>query len=824
MHRPLRILIIDDSPDERALTLRALGRELGDIAVDHATEQRDLDRVLASRDYDLVITDYRLCWSDGLTVLRAIKARDADCPVIMFTGTGDEDIAVEAMKAGLDDYVVKTPHHCARLPVAARLALDRCAQRRSARMAERRFRDLFERVPIGLYRITPEGGILDANPALAQIAGFPERAALLACNAVDFFMSAESFRRWRERVEVQETVRNFEGSVRRLDGGVIWVRHSARAVRDADGRTRYYEGAVEDITEARRAAEALRASEAHLRAVVDAEPECVKLLGPDGLVRQMNAAGLALLEADGPEQVIGKPVMDLIAPEHRETFRAFNESVLRGNRGSLEFEIVSLKGTRRWLETHAVPLRDEKGETLHLGITRDIGERKRAEERLNYLAHYDSVTGLPNRTLLADRMQQAMIEAQRHERLVGIVFLDLDRFKNINDSLGHEVGDQLLRAVAERLTGAVRKGDTVARLSGDEFTLVLADMAHVDDAVRVAQKILDVFMQPFRIAGRELFFTASMGITLYPFDEQEVEGLLRNADVAMYRAKELGRNSYHFYTAEMTVKAEESLALENEMRRALKRKEFSLHYQPVVDLRSGRIAGMEALLRWNHGERGPISPAQFIPLAEETGLIVPVGEWVLRAACAQAKGWHDAGFRELRLAVNISARQFQDKNFAFVVARILEETGLDPRALDLEITESVIMQQAEASVATLREFSARGVSFSIDDFGTGYSSLSYLKRFPIDFLKIDRSFVRDITTDTDDATLVATMITMAHGLGIKAVAEGVETQAQLAFLDEHRCDAIQGYYFSRPVPAEEFASLLRAKKSLGRAKPVKELL
>jgi diguanylate cyclase (GGDEF)-like protein/PAS domain S-box-containing protein len=564
------------------------------------------------------------------------------------------------------------------------------------------------------------------------------------------------------------------------------------------------------VIQRKRAEAALRRSENQLRAIIDAEPECVKIVAADGTLVQMNAAGLAMIEASRPEQVIGKSVWGLLMPEYREPFRVFAEKVLQGEKGEMEFEIVGLKGTHRWLESHAVSLPNEQGgPPFLLSITRDISERKQVERRLKQMAHFDSLTDLPNRVQFIERLEQAMADADRHERLVGVVFLDLDRFKYINDSLGHEKGDILIREVAVRLSGAIRRGDTVARLSGDEFALVLADMGHVDDAVYVAQKILDVFRQPFRVAGHELFVTASMGITLYPFDDRGAQDLLRNADVAMYRAKETGKNTYQFYVAEMTAMATERLSLENDLRSALERGELSLHYQPIADCKNGRLLGMEALLRWKHPVRGMISPALFIPLAEETGFIIPIGEWVLRTACEQCRAWHRQGFPSLYIAVNLSARQFHQRDLAASIYGILQETGLNPAFLGLELTEGLIMQQAESSVVTLRELKAMDIRISIDDFGTGYSSLGYLKRFPIDVLKIDQSFVRDIPGDTDDAAIASTIITMAHSLGLKVVAEGVETAAQLKFMREHGCDAMQGYHLSKPLPAEQFEAFLK---------------
>jgi diguanylate cyclase (GGDEF)-like protein/PAS domain S-box-containing protein len=451
---------------------------------------------------------------------------------------------------------------------------------------------------------------------------------------------------------------------------------------------------------------------------------------------------------------------------------------------------------------------------VYVAIIQDISERRRAQERLNYLAHFDALTGLPNRVMFNERLLQTMRDADIKERLVALMFLDLDRFQTINDTLGHEAGDELLKAAARRLTGCLRRGDTVARLGGDEFTVVLADVGHVDDVAWVANKILEAFARPFHVADSELFVTVSIGITLYPFDDHGIDGLLKNADMAMYKAKEQGRNNYQFYTTELNERAREHLGLDIALRRALEREELLLHYQPQVDLANGRIVGMEALLRWHHPERGLIPPSAFIPLAEENGLIVPIGEWVLRQSCAQVRAWEAQGLTVGRTAVNLSARQFRQRDLAERVAAILADTGLPAARLELEITESTLMHSADTTSAALAELKAMGLRLAIDDFGTGYSSLSYLKRFPIDTLKIDQSFVRDITHAPDNAAIITAIITMAHSMGMKGVAEGVETEDELRFLHRHHCDGMQGFLFSRPLPAEEFAALLRAGRTL----------
>ena len=434
-------------------------------------------------------------------------------------------------------------------------------------------------------------------------------------------------------------------------------------------------------------------------------------------------------------------------------------------------------------------------------------ERMRSEERMAHLIHHDALTELPNRLLFHDRLRQAMTNAHRRERLIGVAFLDLDEFKNINDSLGHDAGDLLLKLVAARLLAVMREGDTVARLGGDEFTLIFADMAHIDDIARTARKIMHLFTQPFLVTGRELFITASLGVTVYPLDDNNVSGLLKNADIAMYRAKEQGKNNYQFYAHDMTTRIHARLSLEEQLRRAIEGNEFALHYQPIVSGLDGHVLGVEALLRWKN-DRGQVPPVQFIPVAEETGLIVPIGEWVLRTACAQLARWQADGWPRLRMSVNMSVRQFRQQDMVGNVAKVLAATGLDPGCLDLEITESILLEE-QSVINTLHELDAMGVQFSIDDFGTGYSSLSYLKRLPIDTLKIDRSFVQNIPGNADDAAIAQAILAMARSLGIRVVAEGVETAEQLEFLCRHGCDALQGYYFSQPLPAGELGVLLR---------------
>jgi len=442
----------------------------------------------------------------------------------------------------------------------------------------------------------------------------------------------------------------------------------------------------------------------------------------------------------------------------------------------------------------------------------DITERKKAEEMLNSMAYYDSLTGLSNRILFNDRLGLALAQARRTKEMLAVLYIDLDNFKAINDTLGHAVGDRLLQLVGRRLKDCLRDGDTIARLGGDEFVVLLPQIRCAEDATVVATKLLESFGLPFDLDNNELFITTSIGISLYPYDGDDTETMLKNADTALYRAKEHGKNNYQLYTSAMNAKAFERLALENSMRRALDREEFVVYYQPQVNLATGQIVGMEALLRWQHPDLGLVYPSEFIGLAEETGLIISIGDFALRTACKQNKAWQDAGHPPVRIAVNLSAKQFYQQNLDDTIAQALDDTNLHPKFLELEITESVVMKDTTSVSASLYKLKDMGIQVTIDDFGTGYSSLSYLKRFPIDGLKIDRVFIRNLTTDPNDAAIAKAIIAMAKSLNLRVVAEGVETTDQLEFLRSLKCDEIQGYLISRPVPADEATALLVESK------------
>ena len=480
-----------------------------------------------------------------------------------------------------------------------------------------------------------------------------------------------------------------------------------------------------------------------------------------------------------------------------------------------EVEYQRKDGSRFYAVNSATTVKDERGNPIYFdGVISDITERKRAEAQVYQLAHYDSLTGLPNRALLRDRLSQAMSDARRRDAKLAVMYLDLDRFKTVNDSLGHETGDKLLKSVAARLRECMRDSDSISRQGGDEFLLVLRDVADAPAVARIAEKLQEAVAKPVRIGEYELHITPSIGISLYPDDAEDMDGLIRNADAAMYHAKENGRFNFQFFTPEMNTRAYERLSLEGSLRQAIERNEFQLHYQPQVDLRTGAVMGVEALLRWRRGGIEDVPPSVFVPVLESSGMIGQVGEWVLREACRQNREWQSQGLVPLPVAVNLSAIQFNRRNMADTISGILAETGLEPRWLELEFTESAVMHDSREVAGIIGRLDDLGVQLALDDFGTGYSSLSYLRRFHLDKLKIDQSFVRDIDLDVDDAAIVTAIIGMARNLKVAVVAEGVETRAQCEFLRSHGCDGLQGYLFSKPLTAREFADLLKSGRTL----------
>ena len=604
------------------------------------------------------------------------------------------------------------------------------------------------------------------------------------------------------------------------EGRILWARLHAAAMADAQGGGGRVL-TVEDIT-ARKAAdrvlrmaeEALFAEKERAQVTLNSIGDAVLTTDTTGNVTYLNLVAETMTGWQRDE-ALGRPlaeVFHIVDGASRETAANPAQLAMREDRTvGLASDCVLLHrdGVEASIEDSAAPIHNREGRVTGAVIVfHDVSESRAMAAKMAHLAHHDFLTGLPNRALLTERLSQAIGLAQRRRKQVALLFLDLDYFKHINDSLGHAIGDQLLQAVAERLVACVRTTDTVCRQGGDEFVILLSEIEQIDDAARVADKLLLAFAHPQHISGHELHVTLSIGISVYPDDGSSADAVLQNADTAMYYAKANGRNNYQFFRTDMNTRAVQRLFVESSLRRALKRGEFLLHYQPQIDLASGAMTGAEALIRWQDPQLGIVLPAQFVPIAEESGLIVPIGRWVLREACRQVRRWQYAGMATVPISVNISAAEFRHKDFISGVAEILAETGLAPRFIELELTESILMHDATSSAQVLAALKEMGMKLAIDDFGTGYSSLSYLKRFPIDTLKIDQSFVRDVATDSDDATIVGAVIEMGRNLKQRVIAEGIETPAQLDFLRAQHCDEGQGYHLGRPLSAEAFGQLL----------------
>lgn len=629
-------------------------------------------------------------------------------------------------------------------------------------------------------------------------------------------VSYEAITHPNDRVRVREQIRaalsqrarfDIEYRIVKADGAVAWVWERGLGVYDDGGGLQAIEGFVTDITARHKIQEAQREAEQRYHDIFEHATEGMFQTSAEGRYLSVNPALARIYGYASAAELISN-MQDIaqnlyIHPKRREEFLALisHQDLVR----DFESEVRRKNGEVIWISENARAVRDSDGKlNFFEGTVVDITERKRYAAQLEYQATHDVLTGLPNRSLFVDRMEQALRSAERDARGVALAFVDLDQFKLVNDSLGHEIGDRLLTEVAERLVECVRDADTVARLGGDEFVLLCTHRHEEQEISRMMHRVLECISRPWLTPLGEFNIGCSIGISLYPRDGRTVDALLKSADSAMYKAKALGRNNFQFYTPELNQRAAERFELENNLRRALERDEFVLQYQPRVDMASGAIVGVEALIRWRSPTEGLILPGRFIPIAEETGLILAIGEWVLRTACAQGVRWQQQGMRPVVISVNISPRQFQQERMVARIAAILEETGLAPQWLELELTETLIMQDAERFAAMLNDLKALGIGIAVDDFGTGYSSLSYLKRFPVDQLKIDQSFVRDLATDPDDATLVRAIISLGHALNLRVVAEGVETKQQLDFLRANGCDEIQGYYLAHPTNPEDY--------------------
>ena len=577
-------------------------------------------------------------------------------------------------------------------------------------------------------------------------------------------------------------------------------------VDSADGSSAYVVNILEDFTDQRRVEQVLQEQLTLYQALLKAQSDVGEgmLIVEDSRVTYVNDAFCRMTGYAAPEIEALPSFLSLVHPDDRERVHGNHARRIAGEQFADRYQIgvITRIGERREVEIAVVAMHRD-GKLGVVVVVIDITQQKRDEEKIRYLATHDPLTGLPNRALFVEKLSSMLKLAQRHQKKMAVFFIDLDRFKRINDTLGHLVGDRLLQLVANKFRSCLRETDTIARIGGDEFTVILHDIANAAEAEPVAKKIVSALSVPIhRLEGHELVVTPSIGISIYPDDGRDVETLLKHSDVAMYRAKSEGKNTYRFFSVEMNEHHLEHLLLENNLHSALDKEELLLHYQPKIDLLSGRMVGVEALMRWRHPDLGMISPEKFIPLAEECGLIIPIGEWALWHACKQNKAWQADGYMPIRMVVNLSAKQFHEKTLPDTVAKILAETGLAADYLELEVTESCVMCNPEDAIETLNALRQIGVHISIDDFGTGYSSMGYLKRFPIDAIKIDRSFVMGVPHDANDSAIAAAVISLGHSLGLRVIGEGVETQEQLAFLAAKGCDEIQGFLFAQPLAAE----------------------
>lgn len=689
------------------------------------------------------------------------------------------------------------------------------------RESESKYSTIVEKGNDGIV-ILQDGILKFANSKMRELTGFTHEEVkespflrFVSLQYRDLVM-----KRYKKRVAGQNVPSKYEIEIISKSGRIIPVEINASYI-DYEGRPADM-AIVRDISERKLSERALQESEEKYSSLFKHSNDAIFLYDLDGNIIDINQRVLEQFEYARAEIMALK-----ISELHPEDAQGVFEAAFRklSSDGFVNFEIDFRKKNGDLFSAEvSASLFEVGGKKVIQEIVRDITDRKRAVEQIVYMAYHDTLTDLPNRHLLKDRLRQALESARHYKRLVAVLFLDLDNFKLINDTLGHDFGDILLQKVSGRLVRYLRRSDsvgrpgtefpetTVARLGGDEFTILLTEITNIKDAAKVSQRLIDLFKEPFTIKGHEVFITTSIGISVYPYDGDTVDDLLKNADTAMYDAKSQGRNNYQFYRESLNITTAERLALENSLRKAMDRNEFELFYQPQFDTNNRQIIGAEALIRWIHPEKGMLLPKYFIPLAEDTGLIIPIGTWILQTACAQNVAWQSAGFAPVTITVNISNVQFRQSNFVETIQDALSDTGLDPRYLELEISESIVMKPTENIFATLQHLKALGVQIAIDDFGTGYSSLSNLKRFPIDKLKIDRSFIRDLFANADERSIVSAIIAVAHNLNLKVIAEGVETEQQLAFVKDRGSDGIQGFLLGLPMPAASFEAILKKGK------------
>jgi len=815
---PATVLLVEGNPADAGVIQAALtGADEGSFRVEWVTRLPDALELVAREGIDVALLDLALTDGQGIETFARVVGAASGAPVLVLCAAGEEESGRRAVQSGAQDYFVKDLADLHWLPRTLRYSIDRKATQDALRSSEARFRAMSDASPLGIFVSDPRGGCVYTNAAYQAISGLTleQNLGTSWSRAIHPEDRRRVFAEWRDAAPAGTRFRT-ELRFQRRDGSVVWTRVNSAAM--LDGMETYgHVHTVEDITERkstervlREAEEALFAEKERAQVTLNSIGDAVVTTDLQGKVTYLNLMA-ETMTGWSCEEALGRPlaeVLKLIGGTTRQAgvdpaARAMQENRTVG----LEADCVLVlrDGSELAIEDSAAPIHNRDGRVAGAVIVfHDVSQSRTVALKMAHLAQHDFLTDLPNRALLTERLSQAIGLARRHRRPVALLFLDLDGFKQINDSLGHAAGDQLLQSVAGRLVASVRGTDTVFRQGGDEFVILLAEIEQPQDAAHVAEKLRAALAAPHRIGGREFNVSLSIGISVYPDDADNADALMRNADTAMFHAKASGRDNYQFYNTDMNTRAVRRLLDEGRLYRALDQGELLLHYQPKIDLTSGAMTGAEALIRWSSLDRGLVYPKQFVPIAEACGLIVPIGRWVLREACRQLQAWLDAGLPAVPVAVNTSALELRHEGFLESVALILKETGLAPRYLELELTESVLMHDAGSSVSVLEALKAMGVRLAIDDFGTGYSSLSYLKRFPIDTLKIDRSFVCDIASDGNDSTIVSAVIAMGRTLGQRVIAEGVETQEQLAFLRTRQCDEGQGFYFSRPLSAEDF--------------------
>jgi diguanylate cyclase (GGDEF)-like protein/PAS domain S-box-containing protein len=812
---PIDVLLIEANSSDADLIQQAMvGTTDRHFRVKWVTKLASAFEQLGSNKFAVVLLDLALPDAQGVDVFGKVLQAAPNALILIVSSASDVEAARVAVQHGAHDYLIKGHVDSHWLPRVLRYLIDRKLVQDALQTSEARFRAMSDASPLGIFVSDESGNCVYTNAAYQKISGLSFEQTL-GTNWITAIHPDERQRVLGEWLAAVRDSTTFHAEFRflRNDGSVVWTRDNSAAI--GDGMQRHGRiKTVEDITERKLAEDALFEEKERAQVTLNSIGDAVLTTDLLGNITYLNLVA-ETMTGWSSEEALGRPlaeVFKIIDGNNREpainpALRAIKENMTVGL--AADCVLIRRDGFESSIEDSAAPIHNRDGQVAGAVLVfHDVSKSRAMALKMAHFAKHDFLTDLPNRVLLTERLTQAIGLAHRHGKQLALLFLDLDDFKHINDSIGHMIGDQLLQSVANRLTMCVRNTDTVCRQGGDEFVILLAEIDQPQHAASVAEKLLVALAVPHRIGGHELHVTSSIGISIYPDDGIGADDVIQNADTAMYYAKTSGRNNYKFYTAEMNARAVQRLFIESSLRHAMARGEFVLHYQPQVDLVSGAMTGAEALIRWQDPDRGLIYPEQFVSIAEDCGLIVPIGRSVLREACMQVRKWLDAGLPAVPVAVNISAVEFRHKNFLEGVGQILKDTGIAPCYLELELTESVLMEDAESSVARLAALKNLGVQLAIDDFGTGYSSLNYLKRFPIDILKIDQSFVRDVATNSNDAAIVNAVIGMGKGLKQRVIAEGVETPGQLAFLRMQLCDTGQGYLFSHPLPVAAFENLL----------------